>query len=258
VTPFALAGRTALVTGAGSAGGIGFACAALLAAQGAQVAVTSTTARCEERAEELRATGAAVFAHAADLLDEAAATALVAAVERALGPVDILVNNAGMTQVGVESAEEAFLATPPGAWREALDRNLLTAVNATRAALPGMVARGHGRIVMVSSVTGPRVAIAGSSAYGAAKAGMDGLMRVLALEHGRDGITVNSVLPGWIATASSLAEELAAGCATPVGRPGAPSEVAACVGFLASDEARYVTGATLVVDGGNTLQEYKG
>ncbi len=110
----------------------------------------------------------------------------------------------------------------------------------------------------MASVTGPVVTIEGSAGYAMAKAAVTGLTRAMALEYARHGITCNAVLPGWIATGSSSVEELRAGAASPARRPGTPAEVAACVLFLASDEASYVNGAMLVVDGGNTLVEMKG
>jgi 3-oxoacyl-[acyl-carrier protein] reductase len=136
--------------------------------------------------------------------------------------------------------------------------NINTTFHCCRAALPAMQAAGFGRIVNIASVTGPMVAIDGSSAYGTAKAAITGMTRSIALEYGRAGITCNAILPGWIATASSSPKELRAGRATPAGRPGTPAEIAACAVFLASEEASYVTGAMLAVDGGNTLQEIKG
>ena len=136
--------------------------------------------------------------------------------------------------------------------------NINTTFHCCRAALPGMAARGYGRIVNISSVTGPVVTIDGSSAYATAKAAVTGMTRSIALGYGSHGITCNAVLPGWIATESSSDAEIEAGTRTPAGRPGTPDEVAACALFLASAEASYVTGAMLVVDGGNTLQEMKG
>jgi 3-oxoacyl-[acyl-carrier protein] reductase len=111
---------------------------------------------------------------------------------------------------------------------------------------------------MVSSVTGPLVTNPGSAGYSAAKAGMDGLMRAIAIEAARSGVTVNSVAPGWIATGSQTPEEAVAGQNTPVGRSGTPEEIAAAVAFLASEGASYLTGQSIAVDGGNTIQEYKG
>jgi 3-oxoacyl-[acyl-carrier protein] reductase len=111
---------------------------------------------------------------------------------------------------------------------------------------------------MVSSVTGPLVTAPGSTAYATAKGAMDALMRAIAIENGRAGVTSNSVAPGWIETASSEPDELEAGRHTPVGRPGTPDEIAAVIAFLCSEEASYVTGTSIVVDGGNIIQEPHG
>jgi 3-oxoacyl-[acyl-carrier protein] reductase len=258
VSDSTLAGQVALVTGAGAPDGIGFAIARALAARGAAVAITATSTRVHERAAELAAAGATVWADTADLTDEDAAARLVGAVVERFGTVDILVNNAGMVQTGSEDLSESFVAMDARRWRLSLERTLTTAANVTRAALPAMLERGYGRVVNVSSVTGPLVSSPGESAYSAAKAGLDGLTRALAVEVGPSGVTVNSVAPGWIATGSSTERELEAGRNTPVGRPGTPEEVAVAVAFLADPASAYVTGHSLVVDGGNTIQEYKG
>ena len=248
-----VAGRVALVTGAGSPGGIGFAIARALVAGGARVAVTSASARVHDRGREL-----GCLVHIADLTDPAQVAGLFAAVEAALGPVEILVNNAGMVQSGRKVKPGKLGGTSDASWAHQMAINLDTTFHCCRAALAGMEARGQGRIVNIASVTGPVVTCSGGAPYAAAKAAITGLTRTVAVEYGASGVTCNAVLPGWIATDSASPRELRAGRATPLGRPGRPEEVAACALFLASDEASYVTGAMLVVDGGNTLQEIKG
>jgi len=251
-------GRIAFVTGAGSPSGIGFATARVLGREGAAVAIASTTERIEERADELRLAGIDVLGVVGDLTDPSRVREVVADVVERLGRIDILVNNAGMTHVGLEQSGRGFLEHDERSWDRELAMTLGSTVLVTRAVLPGMRQRGWGRIVMVSSVTGPSVVTQGSSAYATAKAGMDGLMRALAIEAADRGVTVNSVQPGWIASGSQTPEEATAGLHTPLGRSGTPAEVAEVIAFLASERASYVTGTTVVVDGGNVIQEAKG
>lgn len=249
-------GRIALVTGAGSVDGIGFATANALAKAGARVAITSTTKRIHERLRELAGDGHAAFV--ADLTVEDQVAALVEGVNKKLGRIDVLVNNAGMIQTGKRERLNLFHKIATADWQRTLDINLDTCFLVTRAVLPQMLRRQYGRIVNISSVTGPLVTAPGNAGYSAAKAAMMGLTRALAVEVGGKGITVNAVGPGWIETASSSKKEIVAGKHTPIGRPGRPSEVAAAALFLASSEASYITGQMLVVDGGNILQEIKG
>jgi 3-oxoacyl-[acyl-carrier protein] reductase len=261
---FDLRGRVALVTGAGSADGIGFATARLLGALGAAVAVTATTGRVHDRAAELEGDGVRALGVVADLTAEEQVRRVVAEAGDALGPLTVLVNNAGMTSVGAPAvdvsttggAESGTAATMTyDQWRRSVARNLDTAFLVTRALLPGMREQRWGRVVMVASVTGPVMAMRGEAAYAAAKAGMVGLARSVAVDHAADGITANAVAPGWIRTASQTADEDRQARATPVGRSATPAEVAAAVACLCSPGASYISGQCLVVDGGNSVAE---
>ena len=250
-------GRVALVTGAGSPDGIGFAIAKLLKDAGAKIAITSTTDRIFDRLAELDGDASNTFAFSADLTMPAAVTNLVKEIENALGPIEIVVNNAGMLQVGIDEPSANIHETSDESWEYGININLTSAFRVTRAVLPSMIERGYGRIVNVTSVTGPVVSIPGSGVYGAAKAGMVGMTKSIAIENGIHNITANCIGPGWIKTGSSSEGEIVAGRYTPAGRPGTPSEIGHVAVFLASEEASYVTGQLIVVDGGNTLQEYK-
>ncbi len=247
------AGRVAIVTGAGAPDGIGAAVARHLVGQGAKVVLGATTDRVHARAAEFGESGVAVVG---DLTAEGSAEALVAAAVDRWGRVDVLVNNAGMTSVSSGWDADADVASLSLAdWDSAIARNMTTAFLMSRAAVPVMTAAGYGRIVSVGSTTGAVNAMPGQSTYTAAKAGLVGFSRALALEVIGRGVTVNVVAPGYVETGSQLEFESAAATAGPIGRSGTPAEIASCVAFLAHESASFVTGAVLVADGGHSLPE---
>ena len=242
---FDLSDRTALVTGA--SGGIGAAIARALAGQGARVGLSGTRETAlEALAGELD--DAAVLP--CNLGDSEAADGLVARAEEALGPLDILVSNAGVTRDGL------FLRMRDEDWQTVLDINLTAGFRLARSALRGMMRRRRGRIVAVSSVVGV-TGNPGQANYAASKAGMIGMTKAVAAEVAGRGVTVNCIAPGFIDTAMTqdLNEKQrdAALDRVPAGRFGLPEDVAAAAVFLASDEAAYVTGQTLHVNGGMAM-----
>ena len=241
---FDLSGKTAFVTGA--SGGIGGAIAKALAAQGASVALGGTkVAALEALAQEI---GPKAHIVAADLSDRAAVDGAFAEAEKALGgQIDILVNNAGVTR------DQLALRMKDEDWDRVMEVNLTSGFRLARAALRGMMKRRWGRIIGITSVVGA-TGNPGQANYAASKAGMIGMTKALAAEVASRGITVNCVAPGFIETAMTavLTEEQNQRIAgnVPAGRLGTPAEIAAAVVYLASEEAAYVTGATLHVNGG--------
>lgn len=250
-------GKVCFITGCGSPSGIGFMTAKTIGSLGAKLAITATTDRIFERVKELRAQGIEAKGYIADLMNREQAKTLTHSVLNDFGKIDILINNAGMGQVGAEEPFILFSDLTGEDWDTSISRNLTTCFNVTNAVLPSMIQNNYGRIVNVSSVTGPLVSNPGESSYSAAKAAIVGMSRSIAIEVAKHHITVNSVAPGWIASGSQTEEEAEAGLNTPMGRSGTPEEVGHAIVFLASKNASYITGELFVVDGGNTLQEYK-
>jgi 3-oxoacyl-[acyl-carrier protein] reductase len=244
---FDLSGKTALVTGA--TGGIGGEIARALKAQGAKIAISGTRAdKLSALAETL---GGEVPALPCDLKDRAAVSALIGQAEAALGgQLDILVNNAGITK------DNLFMRMKDEEWDDVIAVNLTATFILCRSALRNMMRRRYGRIINIASISGV-VGNPGQGNYAASKAGMVGMTKSLAREVATRGITANCIAPGFIETPMTGAlnekqvETIAA--AIPAGVFGKPEDIAAAVIYLASDEARYVTGETLHVNGGMAM-----
>jgi 3-oxoacyl-[acyl-carrier protein] reductase len=237
-------GATALVTGASK--GIGAAVAIALAEDGWNVGVNyrSDKEGAEKTVKAIEDAGGKAIAIEGDVSDaNGVPDALISKLEDELGPVLALVNNAGITSDGLAIQLE------DEQWDKVIDTNLTAAFRMTRRAIRPMIKARFGRIINIASVVGPR-ANAGQSNYAAAKAGLIGMTKTVAAEVARRGVTVNAVAPGFIATGMTEDIPDAVMEAVPAKRPGTPEEVAAAVRFLASDDAGYVTGSTLYVDGG--------
>jgi 3-oxoacyl-[acyl-carrier protein] reductase len=246
---FSLKGKSALVTGAGDASGIGFAAAKALKELGAEVFITSTSDRIYKRAQELGVKGLI-----ADLTNESDVQAL----ESQISSLDILVNNAGMTSVtSPASPNEATDISQVSleAFQKGMSRNLETAFLATKYFLPKIRKSQSGRIIMISSLTGHVMAMKNQPVYATAKAALIGLTKSIALDEAKYGITCNAILPGWIATDSISVNEKSQGLSVPMGRGGRADEIASAIAWLSTPGASYITGQTIIIDGGNSIKE---
>ena len=255
-----LNGKVALVTGAAMGNGAGAASG--LSRRGATVVLLDVQDVVKQTADEIsRATGGATEAFVVDIRDMAQVEAAVAAIVAKHSKIDILVNNAGVCNVA------PFLEMADEVRDRMLDVNIMGTWNCSKAVITRMVKANYGKIVNLSSVTGPMVVDTGESAYALTKAAIWGLTKALAVEFAANNITVNAVCPGYILTpmAQSIAresnpddpEQVLAGiaAAVPMGRLGTIDELGDVVAFLASDESRYITGTQIVIDGGSTLPE---
>lgn len=248
-----LEGKTAIVTGGGR--GIGEGIAKVFAAEGAKVLIaTRTLSRGEKVAKAIRKAGGEAEAIATDVSKAASVEAMVKEARKRLGHIDILVHNAGIFPSShiVKMKEQE--------WDDVIDTNLKSLFLCTKAVLPHMIRRKYGRIVAMSSITGPRVGMPGWSHYGASKGGMNGFIKAAALEVAKKGITVNGIEPGNIRNrppSAALAKwhQKTMGPAIPMGHLGEPEDIAWAALYLASDEGRFVTGQTIIVDGGQILPE---
>ena len=247
-----LTDQVAIVTG--GAQGVGRGIASVLAAEGARVVIADVdSVLADSTATAFQTDGREAFAVTADVTDRASVEAMAAHVVAEHGRIDILAANAGVyPSASIDAIDEAM-------WDRVMDINVKGAVRAIQACTPTMVARGYGRVVLTSSITGPVTGQAGFAHYGASKAAMLGFMRSAAVELATSGVTINAVLPGnvetpgFAGTSDEHREQMLR--AIPMARYADPEDVGWAVRFLASPEAGYITGQTLIVDGGQVLPE---
>jgi 3-oxoacyl-[acyl-carrier protein] reductase len=256
---FDFQGKKVLITGAGARNGIGFASANLLASLGASVYITATTDRVHERVAELRGEGYAAHGSIVDLTNAATTAELASQAIGVLGGLDVLVNNAGMTSLHshatVNRESGGIDQMDLAGFEQSLLRNVTSAFSLTKLVIPEIRKSPHGRIIMMASITGPHMAMRHQVAYATSKAAMVGMTRALALDEAEGGVTVNAIAPGWIATDSQTEEEARQGFLTPMRRSARATEIASAVAWLASSGASYITGQSIVIDGGNSLSE---
>jgi NAD(P)-dependent dehydrogenase (short-subunit alcohol dehydrogenase family) len=244
---FNLGSRVALVTGAGQ--GVGAGIVRRLAQQGARVAVNDLHAdRAEATVRAVLAAGGRAVPAPFDVTDPGAVAAGVRATESALGPIDILVNNAGVPEGMVVAA---FRDLDPSTWRQYVDLNLYGVLYCTKTVIDGMCTRRFGRVITISSGAGQIGIRLGISLYGAGKGAAIAFMRHLAIECARDGVTANTLALGLMSNQQDTPETAPLAQRVPVGRLGTPDEVGAAVVFLASDEAAWLTGQTIGLNGGS-------
>ncbi len=247
-----MAQRIALVTG--GMGGLGEAISIKLKYQGCKVIVTYSggNSKADDWLAGMKSKGMEFSAYQVDVADYDSCAAMVAKVQSEIGPIDILVNNAGITR------DMTFKKMDKANWDAVLKTNLDSVFNMTKPVIDSMSERGWGRVVNISSVNGVKGAF-GQTNYSAAKAGMHGFTKALALEYARKGVTVNTISPGYIGTkmVTAIPQEVLDTKIIPqipMGRLGKPEEVAGLVAYLASEEAAFVTGANISINGGQHMQ----
>ena len=251
-----LSGKTLVISGASR--GIGLAIALRAARDGANIAVLAKTVEAHPKlpgtiysaAQAIEAAGGRALPLACDIRDTEQIEAAVAKTVETFGGIDVLVNNAGIPP-GMRPLP--FRQTTPDDWGPFLDINIVGVLNCTRAVIDGMCERGHGRVITISSGSGTHGQNIGVSLYGAGKGGAISFMRHLALETARDGVTANTLAIGLMEREggpSEITEKMAR--MIPVGRTGTPDDIGYAVTFLASDEAAWITGQTIAVNGGST------
>jgi 3-oxoacyl-[acyl-carrier protein] reductase len=244
--------KSCIITGVSEPRGIGFATAKIFAEEGATVLCVARRRMVYDRVEELKRCGHKAMGFVVDLSRPDAVNSFIRGIATKFERIDALVNVAG----GSEGVKKNLVDMTEYDWNKVIDANLKTCMLCTRAVLPSMIGKRGGKIVNVSSVTGPIVAFYRSSAYSASKGGVSGFTRGLAMEVAEYGITVNAICPGYIDT-GVVKNKRRTARSIPMKRLGRPEEVAYLALFLATEESDYITGTEIVIDGGNTIQESK-